>query len=125
MALDEVGGHLGRAALRLQDPSPAKHFLAAPKGVLSLQELEWQFEETAGEAVGCMQLEAKRNAGGLLAFALPGLASLSHVACMKPTTSTSRCTSPAALAPVRQASPAPLPRALNFFSQITEEMWKV
>ncbi|XP_076991632.1 zinc finger and BTB domain-containing protein 7C [Tamandua tetradactyla] len=105
-ALGEVGGHLGGATVCLPGPSPAKHFLAAPKATLSLQELERQFEETQMKLFGRAQLEAERNAGGLLAFALaenvaaarpyfplpdpwaaglaglPGLAGLNHVASM-------------------------------------------
>ncbi|XP_036889860.1 zinc finger and BTB domain-containing protein 7C [Sturnira hondurensis] len=105
-ALGEVGSHLGGAAVCLPGPSPAKHFLTAPKGALSLQELERQFEETQMKLFGRAQLEAERNAGGLLAFALaenvaaarpyfplpdpwatglaglPGLAGLNHVASM-------------------------------------------
>uniref|UniRef100_A0A9L0S7Q8 Zinc finger and BTB domain-containing protein 7C n=1 Tax=Equus caballus TaxID=9796 RepID=A0A9L0S7Q8_HORSE len=105
-ALGDVGGHLGGAAVCLPGPSPAKHFLAAPKGALSLQELERQFEETQMKLFGRAQLEAERNAGGLLAFALaenvaaarpyfplpdpwaaglaglPGLAGLNHMASM-------------------------------------------
>ncbi|KAB0357237.1 hypothetical protein FD754_001393, partial [Muntiacus muntjak] len=69
-ALGDVGGHLGGAAVCLPGPSPTKHFLAAPKGALSLQELERQFEETQMKLFGRAQLEAERNAGGLLAFAL-------------------------------------------------------
>lgn len=105
-ALGEVGGHLGGATVCLPGPGPSKHFLAAPKGTLSLQELERQFEETQMKLFGRAQLEAERNAGGLLAFALaenvaaarpyfplpdpwaaglaglPGLAGLNHVASM-------------------------------------------
>lgn len=104
--LGDVGGHLGGAAVCLPGPSPAKHFLAAPKGALSLQELERQFEETQMKLFGRAQLEAERNAGGLLALALaenvaatrpyfplpdpwatglaslPGLTGLNHVASM-------------------------------------------
>lgn len=105
-ALGDVGGHLGGTAVCLPGPSPAKHFLASPKGTLSLQELERQFEETQMKLFGRAQLEAERNAGGLLALALaenvaatrpyfplpdpwaaglaglPGLTGLNHVASM-------------------------------------------
>lgn len=103
-ALGDVGSPLGGAAVCLPGPSPAKHFLAAPKGALSLQELERQFQDTQVKLLGRAQLEADRHAGGLLAFALaenvaaarpyfplpdpwaaglaglPGLAGLNHVA---------------------------------------------
>uniref|UniRef100_F7GKW2 Zinc finger and BTB domain-containing protein 7C n=1 Tax=Monodelphis domestica TaxID=13616 RepID=F7GKW2_MONDO len=68
--LGEIGGHLGGAAMCLPGPSPPKHYLGTPKGTLSLQELERQFEETQMKLFGRAQLEAERNAGGLFAFAL-------------------------------------------------------
>lgn len=71
--LGDVGGPPGRSAVCLPGPSPAKHFLAAPKGALE--------PAGAGAAVrGGRDAEAVQappswrpsgNAGGLLAFA-PG-----------------------------------------------------
>ncbi|XP_024612566.1 zinc finger and BTB domain-containing protein 7C [Neophocaena asiaeorientalis asiaeorientalis] len=104
---DHLHRHIKRQSCRMARPRRGrKPALAAPKGALSLQELERQFEETQMKLFGRAELEAERNAGGLLAFALaenvaaarpyfplpdpwaaglaglPGLAGLNHVASM-------------------------------------------
>ncbi|XP_075442110.1 zinc finger and BTB domain-containing protein 7C [Ascaphus truei] len=66
--LDDRTGHLGAGSMCLPGPSPA-HFMEGARGLINLQDLEKQFEESQIKLLERAHLEAERN-GGLFAFAL-------------------------------------------------------